>query len=187
MCIDRLDGNQIVVGGVAQQHGSDKAENNRIVFVPQKRRARCKGDTAAATQVAPRRLSARGNKTKVPDHAMLKILLLCNDPVTLALMRASADALKGVLDAFDDAADLQRKLNKGTNGLPVAVVLDLAALAARGIRLANACTRVRQTLPDAKIGVIASATHWVDDVIVEWAREAEPTTPSPRSTPGAGT
>ena len=103
---------------------------------------------------------------------MLKILLLCNDPVTLALMRASADALKGVLDAFDDAADLQRKLNKGTNGLPVAVVLDLAALAARGIRLANACTRVRQTLPDAKIGVIASATHWVDDVIVEWAREA---------------
>lgn len=103
---------------------------------------------------------------------MLKILLLCSDPVTLALMRASADALKGVLDAFDDAADLQRKLNKGANGMPVAVVFDLAALAARGIRLANACTRVRQTLPEAKIGVIASATHWVDDVIVEWARDA---------------
>ncbi len=103
---------------------------------------------------------------------MLKILLLCNDPVTLALMRASADALKGVLDAFDDAADLQRKLNKGGNGLPVAVVLDLAALAARGIRLANACTRVRQTLPEAKIGVIASATHWADEVIVDWAHEA---------------
>ena len=98
---------------------------------------------------------------------MLKILLLCNDPVTLALMRASADALKGVLDAFDDAADLQRKLNKGHQRAPGRRCARPRGFA-RGIRLANACTRVRQTLPDAKIGVIASATHWVDDVIVEY-------------------
>ena len=56
---------------------------------------------------------------------MLKILLLSNDPTTLALMRASTDALKGTLDAFSDATDLTRKLDKPTNDLPLAVALDL--------------------------------------------------------------
>ena len=96
MCIDRLDGNQIVVGGVAQQRGRQKRENNRIVFVPQKRRVNVMGAIPPPRlRLAPRRLSARGNKTKVPDHAMPKILLLCNDPSRLrAHALPSADALK---------------------------------------------------------------------------------------------
>lgn len=103
---------------------------------------------------------------------MLRLLLLSDNPVTLALMRASMDALKGTLDAFDDAADLQRKLNKDTGGMPLGVVLDLARLGARGVRLANACTRVRQTTPAASVAVIASACEWLHPVVATWAREA---------------
>ena len=65
---------------------------------------------------------------------------------------------------------------------PGAVVLDLPVALLRAVSVSPMrASRVRQTLPDAKIGVIASATHWVDDVIVEWARRGADT-PSPRST-----
>jgi hypothetical protein len=103
---------------------------------------------------------------------VLKILLLSNDPTTLALMRASTDALKGTLDAFSDATDLTRKLGKPTNDLPLAVALDLPLLAAARGRVANACSRVRQMHPGAKIGLIASATHLIEAKAEEWAAEA---------------
>ena len=103
---------------------------------------------------------------------MIKILLLSSDPITLALMRASSDAFECTLDAFADATDLKRKLEKPTDDMPVKVVFDLAALAQAGVRLANACTRVRQHFPTAKIGLIASATHHIDDAATEWAIEA---------------
>jgi len=101
-----------------------------------------------------------------------KILLLSSDPTTLALMRAATDAFDATLDAFDDASDLKRKLEKPTNGMPVVVIFDLAVLAAASARLANACARVKQHHPAAKIGVIASATHNIDAPVTEWAQEA---------------
>lgn len=103
---------------------------------------------------------------------MIKILMLSGDPTTLALMRAATDAFDATLDAFSDASDLKRKLEKPTNGVPVAVIFDLASLAAASARLANACVRVKQLHPGAKIGVIASATHHIDAPAEEWAQEA---------------
>lgn len=103
---------------------------------------------------------------------MIKILLLSSDPITLALTRASSDAFECTLDAFADANDLKRKLEKPTDDIPVKVVFDLAALAEAGVRLANACTRVRQHFPTAKIGLIASATHHIDEPAKVWADEA---------------
>ena len=103
---------------------------------------------------------------------MLKILLLSADPMTLALVRAASDAFECALDGFSDANDLTRKLEKPDNGNPVVVVLDLAALAVAGARLANVCTRVRQHYPNTKIGLIASATHHIDDAAKLWATEA---------------
>jgi len=103
---------------------------------------------------------------------VIKILLLSNDPITLALMRASSDAFECTLDAFADAIDLKRKLEKPTDNMPVIVVFDLAALAQAGVRLANACTLVHQHFPTAKIGLIASATHHIDAATKGWASEA---------------
>ena len=103
---------------------------------------------------------------------MIRILLLSSDPITLALLRASSDAFECTLDAFADATDLKRKLEKPTNDVPLKVVFDLAALAQAGVRLANACTRVRQHVPTARIGLIASATHHIDEAAKLWADEA---------------
>ena len=103
---------------------------------------------------------------------MIKILLLSSDPITLALMRASSDAFECTLDALADATDLKRKLEKPKNNVPVKVIFDLAALAQAGLRLANACTRVRQHFPTAKIGLIASSTHHIDQPAKVWADEA---------------
>lgn len=100
---------------------------------------------------------------------VIKILLLSSDPITLALMRASSDAFGCTLDAFADATDLNRKLEKPTDDTAVLVVFDLAALAQAGIRLANACARVRRYFPAAKIGLIASATHHIDEPAKVWA------------------
>ena len=122
------------------------------------------GPNAVANPYPPKRRRFRN-----PDA---QILLLCSDPVTLALMRAVPMRSKGVLDAFDDAGTCNAKLNKGANGMPVAVVFDLAAGGrARFVWPMRAHASVRPCRKQ-KIGVIASATHWVDDVIVEWARDA---------------
>lgn len=103
---------------------------------------------------------------------MIKILLLSSDPMTLALVRAASDAFECTLDAFADATDLNRKLEKPDNGNPVVVAFDLAALAVAGARVANVCTRVRQHYPTTKIGLIASATHHIDAATRVWATEA---------------
>jgi hypothetical protein len=103
---------------------------------------------------------------------VIRILLLSSDPITLALLRASSDAFECTLDAFADATDLKRKLEKSADGVPLKVVFDLAALAQAGVRLANACTRVRQHVSTAKIGLIASATHHIDEAAKVWADEA---------------
>jgi hypothetical protein len=103
---------------------------------------------------------------------VIKILLLSSDPMTLALVRAASDAFVCSLDAFADATDLGRKLEKPNNGHPVVVVFDLAALATAGARVANVCTRVRQHYPTTKIGLIASATHHIDEPARAWATEA---------------
>jgi Domain found in Dishevelled, Egl-10, and Pleckstrin (DEP) len=103
---------------------------------------------------------------------VIKILLLSGDPTTLALVRAASDAFECKLDAFADANDLKRKLEKPVDDMPVKVIFDLAALATAGVRTANACTRVRQYFPTAKIGLIASATHYIDEAATEWATES---------------
>ena len=102
---------------------------------------------------------------------MIRLLLLSGDPTTLALIRAASDAFDCVLDAFPDATDLQRKLDKPGNDMTVKVIFDLGALAIAGVRPANACTRVRQVFPAAKIGLIAPATHHIDYAATEWAEE----------------
>ena len=105
-------------------------------------------------------------------NGVIKILLLSGDPITLALMRASSDAFGCTLHAFADAAELKRNLAKLADDLPVIVVLDLATLAVASVRLANACARVRQYFPAAKIGLIASATHHIDEPTKVWATGA---------------
>lgn len=92
--------------------------------------------------------------------------------MTLALLRAASDAFECTLDAFPDANALTRKLEKPDNGNPVVVVIELAALAAAGARLVNVCTQVRRLYPATKIGLIASATHHIDDAAKLWATEA---------------
>lgn len=119
----------------------------------------------------PRALRAANDK-QPETLGLIKILLLSADPMTLALVRAASDAFECTLDAFADANDLSRKLEKPDNGNPVLVVLDLAALAAAGARLDNVCTRVRQHYPSTKIGLIASATQHIDDAVKRWATEA---------------
>lgn len=103
---------------------------------------------------------------------MIKILLLSSEPMTLALLRAASDAFECTLDAFSDTTDLTRKLEKSNNGDPVLVVVELSALAEAGARLANVCTQVRRHYPTTKIGLIASATHRIDDAAKLWAKEA---------------
>lgn len=103
---------------------------------------------------------------------MVRILLLSNDPTTLALMRAASDAFESQLDAFADASDLQRKLGKPTPANELMVIVDLAAIAAAGIRVANACALVKQRDPSARIGLIASACHHVSAAATEWAAQA---------------
>jgi hypothetical protein len=93
------------------------------------------------------------------------------DPMTLALLRASSDALDCVLDAFSDANDLQRKVEKNAASELLVVLLDLPTLALAGIRVANACAQVRRLVPRAKIGLIASATHGIDPAAQQWATE----------------
>ena len=92
--------------------------------------------------------------------------------MTLALVRAASDAFECSLDAFSDAGDLNRKLEKPDHGNPVVVAFDLAALAVASARVANVCTRVRQHYPTTKIGLIASATHHIDEATRVWATEA---------------
>ena len=103
---------------------------------------------------------------------MVRILLLSNDPTTLALMRAASDAFESVLDAFGDATDLKRKLEKPTNAQELVMMLDLAAIAAAGIRVANACATVKRSDPSARIGLIASATHHIHAAAAEWAAQS---------------
>lgn len=103
---------------------------------------------------------------------MVRILLLSNDPTTLALMRAASDAFDSTLDAFGDATDLKRKLNKKTDANSLIVLLDLASVALAGLRIANLCTHVRQADPTARIGLIASATHHVVPAGEQWAVQA---------------
>ena len=90
--------------------------------------------------------------------------------MTLALLRAASDAFECVLDAFSDAFDLTRKLEKIDGTAPLWVVIDLPTVAAAGVRLANICTRVKEHFPKAKIGLIASACHHIDDASMMWAR-----------------
>lgn len=103
---------------------------------------------------------------------MINILLLSGDPITLALLRAASDAFECSLDAFADANDLKRKLEKHPETAEVKVVFDLDTLARAGIRVANACTRVRQRFPKAKIGLIASACHHINQPARDWSAEA---------------
>ena len=103
---------------------------------------------------------------------LVRILLLSNDPTTLALMRAASDAFDSTLDAFNDATDLKRKLSKRTDASSMIVILDLATVALAGLRTANLCATVRQMDATAKIGLIASATHHIVDAADEWAIQA---------------
>ena len=103
---------------------------------------------------------------------MVHILLLSNDPTTLALMRAASDAFESTLDAFDDANDLKRKLSRRSDADSLIVILDLPTVALAGLRVANLCTNVKQANADAKIGLIASATHHIVAAVDEWAAQA---------------
>ena len=75
---------------------------------------------------------------------LVRLLLLSNDPTTLALVRAASDAFESTLDAFGDATDLKRKLNKQTDADSLIVMLDLASVALAGLRIANLCAHVKQ-------------------------------------------
>ena len=103
---------------------------------------------------------------------MVRILLLSNDPTTLALMRAASDAFESTLDAFSHATDLKRKLNKPSDADSLVVIVDLPTVALAGLRIANLCTHVRQVDSAAKIGLIASATHHIVAAVDEWATQA---------------
>lgn len=103
---------------------------------------------------------------------MVRLLLLSNDPTTLALVRAASDAFESTLDAFGDATDLKRKLNKQTDADSLIVMLDLASVALAGLRIANLCAHVKQADATAKIGLIASDTHHIVAAVDEWAMQA---------------
>lgn len=103
---------------------------------------------------------------------MVRILLLSIDPTTLALMRAASDAFESSLDAFSDAADLKRKLNKPTDADSLIVIIDLASVALAGLRIANLCTHIKQVDATAKIGLIASASHHIVAAAEDWATQA---------------
>ena len=94
--------------------------------------------------------------------------------MTLALVRAASDAFESTLDGFSDANDLNRKLEKykDSGAVVVVVMMDLAGLAQAGARLANVCTLIRRHYPSTKIGLIASATHHIDEATRRWAIEA---------------
>ncbi len=102
---------------------------------------------------------------------MVRILLLSNDPTTLALMRAASDAFDSTLDAFGDANDFTRKLNKPTNADSLIVILDLQTVALAGLRVANLCAAVRRLDDTAKIGLIASASHLIVASADDWATQ----------------
>ena len=103
---------------------------------------------------------------------MVRILLLSDDPTTLALMRAASDAFESALDAFGDANDLRRKLDKPTSNEPLVVMIDLTKIAAAGLRITNVCTIIRQRDANARIGLIARAAHHVTPAMSEWAGQA---------------
>ena len=87
-------------------------------------------------------------------------------------MRAASDAFESTLDAFGDVADLRRKLDKITPSAALIVMLDLPSIAVAGIRIANACTLVKQSDSNARVGLIASATHHIGAAATEWAEQA---------------
>ena len=103
---------------------------------------------------------------------MVRILLLSDDPTTLALVRAASDAFESTLDAFADADDLRRKLDRTTSGISLVVMIDLTRIAAAGLRINNVCTIIRQRDPSARIGFIALATHHVTPAMSEWATQS---------------
>ena len=101
---------------------------------------------------------------------MVRILLLSNDPTTLALMKAASDAFECTLDAFADAGELKRKLDRSKREDELIVILDLPLVASAGLRVANLCTAVKQRVEGARIGLIASATHHTHAGATEWAK-----------------
>lgn len=103
---------------------------------------------------------------------MVRILLLSNDPTTLALMRAASDAFECTLDAFSDATDLKRKLDKPSDAQETVVMLDLAMVAAAGLRIANVCAAVKRYDANARVGLIASASHHIHAAAADWAAHA---------------
>lgn len=103
---------------------------------------------------------------------MINILLLSNVPMTLALMRAASDAFECTLDAFADANELNRKLEKHKDSNEVVVIMELGALADASVRLANACALVRRRHAITTIGLIASAIHHIDEATQLWATES---------------
>ena len=105
---------------------------------------------------------------------MLKILLLCNDPVTLALMRASADALKECLMPSTMRPTCNANSTRAPTGsrsplcstcCPLPAV-SVSPMRARGYARPAGCK---------DCGLHRRITHWVDDVIVEWPAKREPT------------
>ena len=115
---------------------------------------------------------SREAKMSLREGALVRILLLSNDPTTLALMRAASDAFECTLDAFPDASDLKRKLDKPANAQELVVMFDLAAVATAGMRIANACSAVKRHDGNARIGLIASATHHIHDAATDWAQQS---------------
>lgn len=103
---------------------------------------------------------------------MVRLLLLSNDPTTLALMRAATDAFESTLDAFSDANDFRRKLERAPSGDELAVILDLSTVAAAGLRVANACAAVKRRDASARVGLIASATHHIHPAAADWAKQS---------------
>ena len=101
---------------------------------------------------------------------MLNILLLSGDPTLTALLRASAVVLDGTLEPCRGVTDLSAKLGSATPNVPLAVVLDLQTVAVAPGRVASACALIRKARPDAKIGLVASATHWIDESAEGWAK-----------------
>ena len=117
-----------------------------------------------------RSVGDQSNKFGEPD--LVRILLLSEDPTTLALMRAASDAFESTLDAFGDANDLRRKLEKPTSGEALVVMIDLTRTAAAGLRISNVCAMVKRRDSATRIGLIALATHHVTPAMTEWAGQS---------------
>jgi hypothetical protein len=114
-------------------------------------------------------------KASLTQEAVVHTILLLSRDLKLAeALRASVHDGQGGLvnvDDFVDGAQLLTQLGSTSPDVTTAVVLDLPTVATAPGRLLELCAAIKKTRPNSTLGLVASATLWVDKSVEAWAQQ----------------